>query len=136
MNSRPEQHLFHPERFPSTTTQRQCTSQSVGVVQRPIYIEAASIKENIAMQEVLDKVPSVDEVIREVSRLSTTVTQAVEEGFKSAVKAVEQGRQTTEDMIADGKLMMRRKPVESAGVIFAAGMLTGAFLTWLVSNRD
>ena len=88
------------------------------------------------MQEVLDKVPSVDEVIREVSRLSTTVTQAVEEGFKSAVKAVEQGRQTTEDMIADGKLMMRRKPVDSAGVIFAAGMLTGAFLTWLVSNRD
>jgi len=47
------------------------------------------------------------------------------------VKAVEQGRTATEDMISDGKRMMRRKPVESAGVIFAAGMLTGAFLTWL-----
>ena len=72
----------------------------------------------------------------EVSRLSNTVTQAVEDGFKSAVKAVEQGRQTTEDMVADGKRMMRRKPVESAGIIFAAGMLTGAFVTWLVSSRD
>ena len=81
--------------------------------------------------DFLDKAPSVDEVLREVSRLSNTVTQAVEDGFKTAVKAVEQGRQTTEDMISDGKRMMRRKPVESAGVIFAAGMLAGAFITWL-----
>lgn len=86
--------------------------------------------------DLLDKAPSVDEVIREVSRLTTTVTQAVEDGFKSAVKAVEQGRQATEDMIDDGKRMMRRKPVESAGVIFATGMLMGAFLTWIASRRD
>jgi ElaB/YqjD/DUF883 family membrane-anchored ribosome-binding protein len=81
--------------------------------------------------DLLEKAPSVDEVLREVSRLSTTVTQAVEDGFKTAVKTVEQGRQATEDMISDGKRMMRRKPVESAGVIFAAGMLAGAFITWL-----
>ena len=86
--------------------------------------------------DLLEKVPSIDEVYREVSRLSTTVTQAVEDGFKTAVKAVEQGRQATEDMISDGKRMMRRKPVESAGVIFAAGMLTGAIFTWIVSRRD
>ncbi|HXS77265.1 MAG TPA: hypothetical protein VN753_13890 [Terracidiphilus sp.] len=86
--------------------------------------------------DLLEKVPSIDEVYREVSRLSTTVTQAVEDGFKTAVKAVEQGRHATEDMISDGKRMMRRKPVESAGVIFAAGMLTGAFITWLAARRD
>ena len=86
--------------------------------------------------DLLEKVPSIDEVYREVSRLSTTVTQAVEDGFKTAVKAVEQGRQAPEDMISDGKRMMRRKPVESAGVIFAAGMLTGAIFTWIVSRRD
>ena len=86
--------------------------------------------------DLLEKVPSIDEVYREVSRLSTTVTQAVEDGFKTAVKAVEQGRQATEDMISDGKRMMRRKPAESAGVIFAAGMLTGAIFTWIVSRRD
>jgi hypothetical protein len=39
-------------------------------------------------------------------------------------------------MIDDGKRMMRRKPVESAGVIFSAGMLTGALITWLVCRRD
>jgi len=86
--------------------------------------------------ELLEKVPSIDEVYREVSKLSTTVTQAVEDGFKTAVKAVEQGRHATEDMISDGKRMMRRKPVESAGVIFAAGMLAGAFITWLTCRRD
>ncbi|WP_109488766.1 hypothetical protein [Occallatibacter savannae] len=86
--------------------------------------------------EILEKVPSVDEVLREVSRISNNVTQAVEDGFKSAVKAYEQGRRTTEDMIDDGKRMMRRKPVESAGVIFAAGMLTGAFITWLACRGD
>jgi ElaB/YqjD/DUF883 family membrane-anchored ribosome-binding protein len=86
--------------------------------------------------ELLENVPSVDEVLREVSRLTTTVTQAVEDGFKTAVKAVEQGRQTTEDMIDDGKRMMRRKPIESAGVIFATGMLSGALITWLACRRD
>ncbi len=86
--------------------------------------------------EILEKVPSVDEVLREVSRISNNVTQAVEDGFKSAVKVYEQGRQTTEDMINDGKRMMRRKPVESAGVIFAAGMLAGAFITWLACRGD
>ena len=86
--------------------------------------------------ELLEKAPSVDEVLREVSRLKTTVTQAVEDGFKTAVKAVEQGRQVTEDMIDDGKRMMRRKPVQSAGVIFAAGMLTGALISWIACRRD
>jgi ElaB/YqjD/DUF883 family membrane-anchored ribosome-binding protein len=86
--------------------------------------------------ELLENVPSVDEVLREVSRLTTTVTQAVEDGFKTAVKAVEQGRQATEDMIDDGKRMMRRKPIESAGVIFATGMLSGALITWLACRRD
>lgn len=85
--------------------------------------------------DLLDKAPSIDEVFREVSRIKNTVTQAVEDGFKSAVKAVEQGRRTTEDMIDDGKRMMRRKPVEAAGVIFAAGILTGALLTWISSRR-
>jgi ElaB/YqjD/DUF883 family membrane-anchored ribosome-binding protein len=86
--------------------------------------------------ELLENVPSVDEVLREVSRLTTTVTQAVEDGFKTAVKAVEQGRHATEDMIDDGKRMMRRKPIESAGVIFATGMLTGALITWVACRRD
>ena len=85
--------------------------------------------------DLLEKAPSIDEVIREVSRIKTTVTQAVEDGFKSAVKAVEQGRQVTGDMIDDGKRMMRRKPIESAGVIFASGILLGVFLTWMSSSR-
>jgi hypothetical protein len=85
--------------------------------------------------DLLEKAPSVDEVIREVSRLKNTVTQAVEDGFKSAVKAVERGRHTTEDMIDDGKRAMRRRPVEAAGVIFAAGLLTGAFLSYIASRR-
>ena len=93
-------------------------------------------EDNVMPTDLLENVPSVDEVIREVNRLRTTVTQAVEDGFKSAVKAVEQGRHATEDMIDDGKRMMRRKPVESAGVIFAAGMLTGAFVTWLACRLD
>jgi len=39
-------------------------------------------------------------------------------------------------MIDDGKRLMRYKPVQSAGVIFATGLLAGAFITWIASRQD
>ena len=86
--------------------------------------------------DFMEKAPSVDEVLREVSRIRTVVTDAVEDGVKTAVKAIEQGRETAEDMLDDAKRRVRRRPVESMGVVFAVGILTGALLTWISSRRS
>jgi ElaB/YqjD/DUF883 family membrane-anchored ribosome-binding protein len=84
---------------------------------------------------LIDKAPSVDEVLREVSRIKEVVTDAVEDGVKQAVKAIKDGRQSAEDIIYDTKRRVKQKPLEAVGIVFAVGVLTGALLTWAGSRR-
>jgi ElaB/YqjD/DUF883 family membrane-anchored ribosome-binding protein len=83
----------------------------------------------------LDKAPSVDELYREVSRIKTVVTEAVEDGVKTAVKAIKQGRHAAEDNLDDAKHTIKQKPFEAVGIVFAVGVLIGAGLTWVGSRR-
>jgi len=76
----------------------------------------------------------VEEALREVSRIKTIVTEAVEDGMKSAMKAAKQGRAAAEDMIGDARQTVRKRPFQSVGVVFAAGVLTGALVGWLASR--
>ena len=85
--------------------------------------------------EFLEKAPSVDEVLREVSRIRTVVAEAVEEGVKTAVNAIKQGRATAEDVLDETKHRIKRNPMEAMGVVFAAGVLTGAMITWACRRR-
>jgi ElaB/YqjD/DUF883 family membrane-anchored ribosome-binding protein len=83
----------------------------------------------------LSEKTSIDDVIREISRLRTVVTEAVEDGVETAVRALKQGRETAEDAIDDARRRVKQNPLQAAGVLFAAGILTGAFLTWMSSRR-
>ena len=59
---------------------------------------------------ILDKQPNVDDILREVSRLKSVVTEAVEEGVQTAVKALKQGRSAAEDAIYDARHTVKQKP--------------------------
>ena len=85
--------------------------------------------------ELLEKAPSVGEVLREVSRIKTVVTDAVEDGVKTALKTVKQGKASAEDVIQEARHKVRRNPLEAIGVVFAAGVLTGSFFTWIGCRR-
>lgn len=85
--------------------------------------------------DFIEKAPSVEEVLREVSHIKTVVSDAVEDGFKSALKAVRQGRHAAEDVLDEAKHKVRQKPFEAVGIVFAVGVMTGAVLTWLSSRR-
>jgi len=78
---------------------------------------------------------SVEDVVREISRLRNVVTDAVEDGFETAVKTLRQGREAAEDAIDDARRTVRQRPFQAVGIVFAAGILTGAFLTWMSSRR-
>ena len=79
---------------------------------------------------------SVEQALREVSRIKSVVSEAVEDGVKSAVKAMKQGRNAAEDMIVDARHTVRQKPFQAIGVVFGVGVLVGGLLAWAVSRRD
>jgi ElaB/YqjD/DUF883 family membrane-anchored ribosome-binding protein len=89
-----------------------------------------------AMAEILEKPASVDEVLREVSRIKSVITDAVDEGVRSALKAAKQGREFAEDTIHDARYAIKRNPLQAAGVVLAAGIVIGSLITWICSARD
>jgi ElaB/YqjD/DUF883 family membrane-anchored ribosome-binding protein len=78
----------------------------------------------------------VEDALREVSRIKSVVSEAVEEGMKSAMKAIKQGRIAAEDAIDDARHTVKRRPFQAMSVVFAAGVLVGGVLAWLGSRRD
>jgi len=84
--------------------------------------------------DIMDKVPSADEVLHEVSRIKSIMTDAVEDGFKSAMKAINQSRDAAEDAIDDTRHAIKRHP-QAMGIAFAVGVLLGGAALWAVTRR-
>jgi ElaB/YqjD/DUF883 family membrane-anchored ribosome-binding protein len=88
------------------------------------------------MAEFLDKPATVDEVLREVSRIKSVVTDAVDDGVRSALRAAKQGKAFAEDKIDDARHVIKRNPLQAAGVVFAAGIVIGTVITLICYPRD
>jgi ElaB/YqjD/DUF883 family membrane-anchored ribosome-binding protein len=86
--------------------------------------------------EMFEKTATIDEALREVSRIKAMVTEAVEEGVNTALKTIKQGRETAEDAIHDARYAIKRNPLQAAGIMFAAGLLIGSLVTLISSHRD
>ena len=85
--------------------------------------------------DLLDKSATIDDVLREVSKIKSIVTDAVDDGVKSAMKAIKNGRHAAEDVLDEAEHAIKRRPFEAMGVFFAAGVVTGSLLTWIGSRR-
>lgn len=86
--------------------------------------------------DILDKQAAVDDVLREVSRIKSVVTEAVEDGVQSALRAVKQGRDAAGDAIHDAKYAIKRNPLQSVGIVFAVGVAIGCLITLVSVRRD
>jgi ElaB/YqjD/DUF883 family membrane-anchored ribosome-binding protein len=86
--------------------------------------------------EILEKQASVDDVLREVSRIKSMITDAVDDGVQSAIRAVKQGRDAAGDAIHDARYAIKRNPLQAVGIVFAAGVMIGSIVTWLSARRD
>lgn len=87
------------------------------------------------MSPAVSEMPStVEDALREVSRIKSVVTDAVEDGVKTAVKAIKQGRYAAEDAIGEARHTVKQRPFQAMGIVFATGVLTGALVAWLVSR--
>jgi hypothetical protein len=63
------------------------------------------------------------------------VTDAVEDGVRSASQAIRHGRYAAEDAIEEAKHTVKQRPLQAMGTVFAAGVLAGTFLTWIGFRR-
>ena len=88
------------------------------------------------MPDILDKPPTVDDVLREVSKFKEVVTDAVDDGIRSALRAIKQGRDAADDTLQDARRAVRQNPFQSMGIVFAAGVMTGALAAWLGTRRS
>jgi ElaB/YqjD/DUF883 family membrane-anchored ribosome-binding protein len=91
--------------------------------------------QKVMAAEILEKTASVDDVLREFGRIKAMVTDAVEEGVETALRAIKQGRVAAEDAIYDARHVVKRNPLQAVGVVFGAGVMIGGLLTWLGTRR-
>ncbi|HUB29836.1 MAG TPA: hypothetical protein VL967_09065 [Terracidiphilus sp.] len=85
---------------------------------------------------LMEKPATVDDVFREVSRIKSIVTEAVDDGVQSALRGIKQGRFAAEDAIHDARRAVKQNPLQAVGVCFAAGVLTGCLVVWASMRRS
>ena len=66
-------------------------------------------------------------------------TDTLEDGVRSARRAVKHGRYVMEDLVEEAQHAVKQKPLEAVGIVFTAGILAGALagcmVTWLGLRR-
>jgi ElaB/YqjD/DUF883 family membrane-anchored ribosome-binding protein len=87
------------------------------------------------LANVLEKPATVENSLHEVSKMRSRVTDAVEDGVRSASQAIRHGRHAAEDAIEDAKHTVKRRPLQAMGTVFAAGVLAGTVFTLIGSRR-
>jgi ElaB/YqjD/DUF883 family membrane-anchored ribosome-binding protein len=85
--------------------------------------------------ELLEKPAEGEAPALDVARLKTIIVDAVEDGVHAATQAMKRGRHAAEDLVEDAKHTVKQKPFQTVGIAFAAGILTGGLLGWLVLRR-
>jgi ElaB/YqjD/DUF883 family membrane-anchored ribosome-binding protein len=85
--------------------------------------------------DVSEKPPTVEDALREISNIRSIVTDAVEDGLRSASQAIRHGRYAAEDVIEEAKHTVKQRPLQAMGIAFVAGVLAGGLLTWVGFRR-
>ena len=87
------------------------------------------------LADVLEKPATVENPLLEVSKIRSRVTDAVEDGVRSASQAIRHGRYAAEDAIEEAKHTVKQRPLQAMGTVFAAGILAGTFFSWVGFRR-
>jgi len=84
---------------------------------------------------VVEEPATAEDAVREVSKIRTIVTDAVEDGARSASQAIRHGRYAAKDAVEEVKHTVKQRPFQAVGIAFAAGALAGGFLIWIGLRR-
>ncbi|HVC48388.1 MAG TPA: hypothetical protein VND90_14190 [Terracidiphilus sp.] len=76
------------------------------------------------------------EAAHKVSRMASVTADVLEDGVTSARHAAKQGGHAVEEFIDDTTRRVKRYPIESAVVTFAAGIAAGSLIGWMIKRRQ
>lgn len=75
------------------------------------------------------------DVLRGASRIGNKVTGAFKDGARAANQQIQRGRHAAEEMLDDAKYKVKRRPLRSVALVFAAGFLSGSAVTCAAMRR-
>ena len=73
--------------------------------------------------------------IRRLSKATSSMADAIDEGVAVITKAAKRSGDVAEELMDDATQRVKRHPVETVAATFAAGVVIGGFIGWLVSRR-
>jgi methyl-accepting chemotaxis protein len=88
------------------------------------------------MEHILERADEqVAESIHRLSRASSAMADAIDEGVDVIKRVVKRSGDVAEELMDDTTQRLKRHPVEAMVTTFAFGVVVGAFLGWMMSRR-
>lgn len=87
-------------------------------------------------ENILEKADAqVSESIRKLSRATSAMAEAIDEGVAVIERAVKRSGDVAEELVEDATQRVKRHPVETMAATFALGIAVGGLIGWMVSRR-
>jgi ElaB/YqjD/DUF883 family membrane-anchored ribosome-binding protein len=122
-----------PEKFKTSSARLKRLLES-----KRITIELRDEKGQESMaQSVLEQMGvQIDETARKASRAASAVADALEDGGGAARRITKQGSHAAAELLADTRKRVQRHPIETVAAAFAAGIVAGAVIRWILKRRQ
>jgi len=90
----------------------------------------------LMMENILEKADAqVAESIRKLSRATSAMAEAIDEGVGAIKVAVKRSGDLAEEMMDDTTQRVKRHPVETMVATFGVGIILGMLIGWMVSRK-
>ena len=87
-------------------------------------------------ENILEKADEqVAESIRKLSRATSAMAEAIDEGAEAIKLAVKRSGDLAEELMDDTTQRVKRHPVEAMAATFTLGVIVGGLIGWMVSRR-
>jgi len=87
-------------------------------------------------ENILEKADAqVAESIRKLSRATSAMAEAIDEGAGAIKLAVKRSGDLAEELMDDTTQRVKRHPVEAMVATLAVGLVAGIFIGWMVSRQ-
>jgi ElaB/YqjD/DUF883 family membrane-anchored ribosome-binding protein len=87
-------------------------------------------------ENIVDKAEAqVAESIRKLTRATSAMAEAIDEGVGAIKLAVKRSGDLAEEMIDDTTQRVKRHPVESVVATFTLGLIVGGLISWMLSRK-
>ena len=88
------------------------------------------------MESFVEKADAqVTESIRRLSRASSAMADALDEGVGVIKRAVKRSGDVAEELLDDTTQRVKRHPMETMAIAVAFGLAAGLFIGWLMKRR-